>query len=824
MAPTCFWRPYLFCFCLHCQANCTFSYNFPIDLLSFLHFVQDPSILFYPLFLSPFIMDLPVYYPDFWDLPDHDFSSVKADEWMTIPLKEEISSHYPDSGDIGEDRARCKESFETHAAELFPKNRIFASFAQLRVSVELFLKAWGASSSHGSSRLTCFYGKPFNKARPSVVEADKQRNRAPSLKHQLCPFKILYSFQGKQGFAKKGNIYYQVKITTVNYEHTCELSPNSCRLALRGAGKLTPNLGGLQDILSLLSEHPNLDHKVLRSLLQKYVPFYQALDGSYIRNFRLRALSFIHADHELTMSEARALTSKSRSAADELASTDNPIFATNFKRLLQKTMQEDGDTWEALKYLRNLKLEVPGFDFRIQYDDKGRPTAICWMLPHMRTNLLRYADVLFLDTMMKQFNNLGWPYIGPTVKDGEMKIRQVAECIAIEETLDIYQFVVETMANIEPRWTLSKLRIIFADQFITMTLLDNLGIAATCTLRCDYHHIVKEVWPTQFGVSVFHTLKPYLTRMLLSKTKEEYILSYEIAMSLIEDDPLKGSYVQKIFNNHQCFGGYFLRQIPGNLRMMGDAPAEQNHASVAAHLGQGANWTISEHVRQLIERQNTLEKSFHHQDNKLYTSSLNFRSERIGIEKKNEEEAKRNLTSYSFQKLFLRSVELSKELSMETNPSGDVALWPHYKDRDGVDTVIIKTGERCSCHSRIAFLYQCGHELSVDIKFDLGKYNDRWLMTRVFHHQHPLMCSMPTSINPVSSEPIMQTGEVNPQVMNESQHDDDSTIPVSDQPESAFNKNMNYSFALGRCSQMCKSAGHDKVALASVVSLVDEVT
>ena len=74
--------------------------------------------------------------------------------------------------------------------------------------------------------------------------------------------------------------------------------------------------------------------------------------------------------------------------------------------------------------------------------------------------------------------------------------------------------------------------------------------------------------------------------------------------------------------------------------MMGDAPAEQNHASVAAHLGQGANWTISEHVHQLIERQNTLEKSFHHQDNKLYMSSLNFRSERIAIEKKNKKEKK----------------------------------------------------------------------------------------------------------------------------------------------------------------------------------------
>jgi hypothetical protein len=107
------------------------------------------------------------------------------------------------------------------------------------------------------------------------------------------------------------------------------------------------------------------------------------------------------------MVEARALTSKSRSSADKLLTSDNPIFAKNFKALLQKTMQDGGDTWEALKDLRTLKEEVPGFDFRIQYDPKGRPTAICWMLPHMHTNLLRYGDVLFLDTMMKRVQCFG---------------------------------------------------------------------------------------------------------------------------------------------------------------------------------------------------------------------------------------------------------------------------------------------------------------------------------------------------------------------------------------------------------------------------------
>jgi hypothetical protein len=792
----------------------------------------------------PFTMDYPVYLPSFLNDNNHDSSGLKDDDWLTNELKDEIAGHFPDKEDIGDDRARCKLSFEKHAELMFPKDRVFASFVQLRVAVDFFLQAWGGSCSHGSSRLTCFYGKPSRKPRISVVEPDKQRVRATSLKEQLCPFKILYSLQGKakqKASKPKDNVFYQVKITNVDYEHTCELSPKSCRLALKGSGKLVPNLVGLQDVLSILREHPTLDHKVLRSLLHKYVPFYQSLDGAYIRNFRLRALNYVDNSHELTMLEARALTSKSRSSADECVSSDNPIFTKNFKSLLQKSMQEVGDTWEALKYLRTLEKNVPGFEFRIQYDESGRPTAICWMLPHMRVNLLRYGDVLFLDTMMKDYNVFGWPYMGPTVKDGEMKIRQVAECIAIEETLENYQFVIQTMASIEKRWFLSELRIIFGDQFITNTLLENLGITFTCTLRCDYHHVVKEVWPKQFGLARFKQLKPYLTRMLKSKSQDEYRLSYELAMEIIQDDPLKASYVEMIYKNPEYYSGHTLRQIDGNLLMMGDAPAEQNHSSVAAHLGQGANWLVSEHVRQLIERQNTLEKTIHYQDNKLYTSSLSFRSQLVGSGKKDEEQAKKHLTIFAFNKLFIRSREYSKELKKEPQKNGTVLVWPHFEERGTEKTVTLYPNQRCGCRLRRAFKFQCSHEYALDGRFDLEKYHSRWLMTKKFRLKFPLLCSMPSlpgstdAVAPFQNHSdidtsVPDTGRLSPTSdIEDNEHrtgilDLEHESQLQNDDDRSFRKNMNYVFAMGRCGQLCKTAGHDKVALASVVSLVDEAT
>jgi hypothetical protein len=194
-----------------------------------------------------------IYLPPCLNARDHGMTAVEEDDdWLTNDFKEEIICHFPESNDIGEDRALSKISFERHAEDLFPPGHLFAGcFVQLCVTVlDMFQKAWGSSAYHGLSCLVCFYGKPTKKpSNTSVVEPGKQQVRTPSLKEKLCPFKIIYSLQGREQSEKKDNIHYRVKITTIDYEHT----PNSCRLALKGAGKLIPHLAGLHDVqLSIL--------------------------------------------------------------------------------------------------------------------------------------------------------------------------------------------------------------------------------------------------------------------------------------------------------------------------------------------------------------------------------------------------------------------------------------------------------------------------------------------------------------------------------------------------------------------------------------------
>ncbi len=244
---------------------------------------------------------------------------------------------------------------------------------------------------------------------------------------------------------KKHDIFYRVKITHVNFVHTCQMTTIFHWQALQKSGGLQPDLNGLNDIMSLLREKPMLQSDVLRPLLAKYLPFYTATDSMFLVNFRLRAQHWLvnNSNKELTMEEARRLSSKRSLASEEFVlKEDNPMLKQNLTSLLRKVMQEDSSTWDALRFLDQMKDSNPGFDYRVKYDKFGRPEALCWMLPEMRSDLLRFGNCLFLDSQKRQYNVVGWPYIGPVVKDSEMQVHYVAECICLEQSHRMYVWIV----------------------------------------------------------------------------------------------------------------------------------------------------------------------------------------------------------------------------------------------------------------------------------------------------------------------------------------------------------------------------------------------
>ena len=152
---------------------------------------------------------------------------------------------------------------------------------------------------------------------------------------------------------------------------------------------------------------------------------------------------------------------------------------------------------------------MDGFDYRELYDQKGIPTAIMYITAGMRYNLLRYGDIMFLDSQKRQYNSSGWPYIGPVIKNNENMLGVTSEGLVTSEDIDMYTWMFQAMMSIEPRWSITSLKVIYADEFLTQKLLRNLKIEDTCFLHCDYFNLMKEVWPKEedFGAVHFRMIK-----------------------------------------------------------------------------------------------------------------------------------------------------------------------------------------------------------------------------------------------------------------------------------------------------------------------------
>ena len=146
-----------------------------------------------------------------------------------------------------------------------------------------------------------------------------------------------------------------------------------------------------------------------------------------------------------------------------------------------------------------MESDNPHFQWAMMTNAQGAPEAIAWAMIEMRRDLLRFHDSLFIDMRKTVTNNLGWNYFGPTVKDGDMKVRVVAECLCCVEDQDMYAWVLRKLECFEPDYSLKQTRFIFADNLVTEELLHMLGINQTCQLRADSHHCLHEDWPKLFG-------------------------------------------------------------------------------------------------------------------------------------------------------------------------------------------------------------------------------------------------------------------------------------------------------------------------------------
>jgi hypothetical protein len=803
-----------------------------------------------------------IYIPTF--LLQYELSSLSYEEqnrqllqkdWLTRGLTQEIEALYPTAAEIKkeDDNKRDPAAFQQKISKLFPSGRIFASFKQLDQAADMFLGAWAVKKTNHSKSISCSYSATHNLKSRKHLDPTLRRKLDTSLKDiYKCPFKIRYSFvaYSKNKALKKPDILYKVKITTVNFVHTCQLTTIFHRQALQKGGGCQPDLNGLNDIVSLLKHKPNLQCEFLRPLLAKYLPFYNARDAQFLVNFRSRVNMFVlnHGDKELTMEDARKLSSKRSLASDEFLLNDNPMQKQNLTDLLRKVMQEGSSTWDSLRFLQELKKSNPGFDYRVNYNDYGRPEGVCWMLPEMRSDLLRFGNILFLDSQKRQYNTVGWPYIGPVVKDSEMQVRCVAESICVEESHRMYVWITQMLAEMEPRFQLLSIKIIFGDQALTQQILVDLGIQDTCILRGDYHHLINEVWPATFGPHLYHNIRRDLEQMLIGSRKE-WEEGYSSAKKHLLHDADKFSSLDQIYNDPSHYAGWFLRKIEGNLFLNGSVPAEQNHSSVSAHLGAGGTWSVAEQLKKLLERQTHLTTKRRSKDQKAYVIATKYKSSLRDQNAFDDETAKKQLSTWAYAQLFQKAFKYSRKLLCKVE-GDETFVWPHGKQKDCEQLIVITNGNRCPCHRRIGYRFQCSHELKMDGKLDLGKYHSRWLNQRTFNHtMHSADFQMPLddhSSNQQETNPLFLQDNSQDQKFNADDssligdHDtcnlDDDDAPQYDSDAEMVTlaslgantskdvAKLTYQFVAEKASNLVRLAQSDQTKLGALCQLIDQLT
>jgi hypothetical protein len=157
---------------------------------------------------------------------------------------------------------------------------------------------------------------------------------------------------------------------------------------------------------------------------------------------------------------------------------------------------------------------------------------------------------------------------------------------------------------------------------------------------------LNKVFPDTFGNK--HDLLFPCLQIMTNGTREEWEAAFQNAFRLLVGFPLHLESLENIHNNPLCCYKWHLNDLDGNFNFNGSVPAEQNHSSIAAHMGCGGNFAIAEHVKALVDRQIHLAKQRKSADDRLHSASERHKSSKAGSRGRDENAAQRVLSNFAF--------------------------------------------------------------------------------------------------------------------------------------------------------------------------------
>ena len=366
-----------------------------------------------------------------------------------------------------------------------------------------------------------------------------------------------------------------------------------------------------------------------------------------------------------------------------------------------------------------------GFTYNIAFDNNNIATGVVWMTSTMRSNLMKFGSFICLDAMKRTTNVHAWPYIGPTIVNDINHISVVCESYCVSERIDAYKFILKSLFQMAPQFDKTVVKVIFADEFLNQTTLDDVGMSQT-RLIYDHYHLHLN-WLKSIGPLYTMVYRPMFTQILNADSENKFNFLVQEARNEYKDNATVLKELNDLVMKKNHCVSYVIDSIEGSCGKRGSTHAEQNHASIMAILGKDFVGQLEDLLKILLERQERLNKQYNTELSEAYhdmlmkhQSLMNANKDQILID------ASKHLSKWSYDR-FEKAYKASSQYTVESLEDDSYNVY-RSKNQIKPPRHFINLDTKCNCVSSIAFQEQCSHEIKLLKKFDLNRFSKRHLI------------------------------------------------------------------------------------------------
>ena len=652
-------------------------------------------------------------------------------EWLTEEQDDEIDEYYPLEEDMGE--CTNKDALQSVCEQVFVKGRQFYTFYQAYQYIKGVTEPWGMSISQEQDRIFCAFGTPNKEAKESVVPKGKQRMTKKGNKEIDCKWYIRFTKVGKR-YNDDGlfitRLYAPVKISSVNLEHVKECEPGKLfqSLATKSAGAYAIHPEAMMEIVRIMKDG-YIPNSTLRQWLRRStgISNYVNISSCDLYNFRKRVILYGMSQRKhLKKHETKKLLKIKKLNKREAQLFENIEGISDIcTGVLHQTICDSNTNFILLQYLQNLKKQDESFDYRMSRNSRGQATSVVWITDTMRKCWIRYGDIVFADAQKKVKNNLNWPYIGPCGIDNENRVCIFCESIVLEESHEAYNFVFESLFQMEPRRSRQTIKIIYGDKELSTNILHKLHLQ--CSLFYDHYHLYHSIWPNHLSEVIFNSVKKELALLLNSKTEDVYHEAWKSIESKLQGRLPDLEYLRIYYETPEHMAFFKIIRIQGSMGKRGTSHAEQNHASIKSRLPEGII-DPAEQIRDLIIREREMQSTKLHDDGMYHVRTV--AKDKVNVNKcahKIRYDAMIVLSEHGM-KLFENEYErMNKYETWKGVDEDSFTIYVKHKYSANATLYSFLPDTRCSCNNRVMNDIQCVHELVGHDSFVIEKWGQRHL-------------------------------------------------------------------------------------------------